>query len=121
MERTITSTTNAAPPASEKPTDNIPLPAPVKHPLRFAIAGVTDKIPDLKKFIAEQEFDPDLRTYILSELDELTSNAAEIHLHDVEQPGGGFDLHLSIKPRHLGGLASQIHRPAAAEPEVKLG
>ena len=33
---------------------------------------------------------------------EVKSNAAEVHLHDIEMPGGGFNLHLCIKPVRLG-------------------
>ncbi len=98
----------------------VPLPVPGKHPLRFAIKGIVDKIPDLREFIGKQEFDPDLKTYILSELEELTSNAAEIHLHDIEIPGGGFDLHLSIRPRHLGGHQNAVFVRPETVPEPKL-
>lgn len=81
----------------------VPLPITEKHPLRCAIQGVTDKIDDLRTYIDSLgDIDPDLKRYISTELDELDSNAAEIHLHNVEHPGGGFNLHLSIRPRHLG-------------------
>jgi len=81
---------------------NIPIPVAPKNPVRFSIEGIVDKIPDLKKYVDTLECDPDLKTFIQSELDEMTSNAAEIHMHDVERPGGGFNLHLTISPVHLG-------------------
>jgi hypothetical protein len=83
-------------------------PAAEPHPLRFAINGVTDKIPDLKSFISAQNFDEDLKTYINSELDELESNAATVHLHEVERPSGGLDLHLSIQPVQLGARPNAV-------------
>ena len=90
---------------------NIPMPVPGKNPMRFAIRGVVNAIPDLKKFIEAQDFDADLRAYILSELDELKSNAAEIHLHDVEfGDGEGFDLHLSVRARHLGDKKDSVFK-----------
>jgi len=93
----------------------IPLPVPGKNPVRFSINGIVEKIPELKKIIAAEEFDEDLRAYILSELDELKSNAAEIHLHDVEfGDGQGFDLHLSIRARHLGTRVNAVFRRGAA-------
>ena len=81
---------------------NSPLPAPVKSNVRHAVRGITDKIPELRKIVAGLDIDPDLKVYIGTELDELKSNAATIHLHNVERPGGGFDLHLAIVPFHLG-------------------
>lgn len=86
------------------------MPVPPKNLIRFAIRGVVDKIGDLKSFVEKQDFDPDLKTFIQSELDELKSNAAEIHLHDIEHPEGGFDLHLSIRPRHLGDNGNLVFK-----------
>ena len=95
-------------------TDKLVAPAADPHPLRFAINGVTDKISDLKDFIAAQECAADLKTYINAELDKLSTNAATIHLHEVERPGGGLDLHLSINPLQLG------FRPNAVTTGAKL-
>lgn len=91
-------------------SSKVPMPIASRNPVRFAIRGVVDKICDLKSFVEKQDFDPDLKTYIQSELDELTSNAAEIHLHDIEHPEGGFDLHLSIRPRSLGGSEDLVFK-----------
>lgn len=86
-------------PAPESPP---PLAAPAKTPERQAILGLTDTIPELRQHIAGLDIDPDLKTFINSELDELKTRAAKIHLHDIEAPEGGFDLHLSVRPLHLG-------------------
>lgn len=92
--------TESAPVPAKKPNLHLP-PAP-KSPVRFAIRGMMDTLPGLKEFVRRQDIDPDLITYLISELDELDSNAATISLHCVEQPEGGFDLHLSVRPVHLG-------------------
>jgi hypothetical protein len=89
-------------------SDGPPLPQAEPHPLRFAIAGVTDKIADLKTFVGDQEFDSALKTFIAAELDKMKTNAACLHLHDVARPDGGFDLHLSIQGIHLGGRAGAV-------------
>jgi hypothetical protein len=89
------------------------LPPPVKHPLRFAINGVKDKIPEMKKMINETELDDGLKAFICCELDKMTSNAAEVHLHDVERPDGGFDLHVSVKPVTLGTKPNAIFSRAS--------
>lgn len=86
------------------------LPAQVKHPLRFSINGVMDKIPDLKKTIEDSDLDVGLKTFLCSELDKMKSNAAEIHLHDVERSDGGFDLHVSLKSITLGAKPNQIFK-----------
>ena len=85
-----------------------PLPVVSEHPCRFAINGVLDKLAALREFISAQEFDPDLKTYLGTELDEFTCNAAEIHLHLVDHLGlhGGFDLHLTLRGKNLGLIAS---------------
>jgi hypothetical protein len=89
----------------------IPLPAAGKNPVRFAIRGVTDRIPELHQLIEAQDFDSDLKRYIQSELSALGSNAAEINLHDVEYGDGeGFDLHLSIRARHLGAQEGTVFK-----------
>lgn len=89
---------------SEPSTIHVPeLP---KSPARFVISGVCDKIPDLRKYVAGLDCDPDLRKYIDSELDEITTNAAEIHLHNVDGATGGMNLHLTITPVHLGAPVS---------------
>lgn len=86
-----------------KPAANVPLPEEPVQLVRAAVSGTIDRIPELKAWIAEQELDEHLKAFIASELDEITTNAAEVHLHDVEMPGGGFNLHLTIKPVRLGG------------------
>lgn len=85
-----------------------PLPVTTPHPLRFAIVDVTDKIADLKAFVAAQECDEHLKAFILSELGEIKTNAATINLHDVERLDGGFDLHLSVAARHLGSKQGSV-------------
>ncbi len=92
----------------KQPPVKIPAPVIEPHPLRFAIMGVTDKIADLKTFVAEQDFDASLKTFIGRELDKIKENAACIHLHDVARPDGGFDLHLSISAVHLGARAGAV-------------
>ena len=95
----------------------VPLPVPGKNPVRFQIRGIVERIPDLKRIIADQEFDEDLRAYIISELDELKTNAAEVHLHDIEfGDGEGFDLHLSIRARHLGTRDGAIFKRSGSDP-----
>ena len=90
------------PATPDKIPAKVPVPVALPNPVRASILGVTDKIADLKAFVAVQELDPDLKTYLQTELDELDSNAATIDLHCVEQTAGGFDLHLSIRPFQLG-------------------
>jgi hypothetical protein len=94
---------------------NVPMPLEPRQLVRSAVRGVTDKIPELKAFVAAQNLDEHLKQFIASELDELSSNAAEIHLHDVEMPDGGFNLHLTMKPVQLGGSSKAVFvRPAAS-------
>lgn len=79
--------------------------APIAAPslVRRTIINITDTIPALKSFVAANDKLPDgLKSYIATELDLLKSNAAEINLHDVAKPEGGFDLHISVKEFHLG-------------------
>jgi hypothetical protein len=80
----------------------VPMPDKPVNLVRQSINGITDKIPDLKTAIAGMDLDEHLKQYLCSELDEITSNAAEVHLHDIERPDGGFNLHLSVKPVQLG-------------------
>jgi len=104
-------TTNAEFPDLKKlSASGVPMPIVPKNPIRFSIRGVTDRIDTLKEFVAAQDFDSGLKVYIAAEIDKLKSNAAEIHMHDVEQPDGGFDLHLSIRPRNLGAHASAVFK-----------
>ncbi|MEN6533315.1 MAG: hypothetical protein ABFD89_06605 [Bryobacteraceae bacterium] len=86
----------------EKLPSNVPMPLEPTQLVRAAVRGVTDKIPELKAIIAAWALDEHLKQFMASELDELSTNAAEIHLHDVEMPDGGFNLHLTIKPIQLG-------------------
>ena len=90
----------AKPPAN-KPT--VPMPMPQRQLVRTAIFGIVDKIADLKSAISsDKRINASLQTYIATELDKLTTNAAEIHLHDIERPDGGFDLHIGVNPLNLG-------------------
>lgn len=98
-----------------KEDSNVPMPDPPVELVRAAVRGVTDKIPDLKVLVAGWGIDEDLKTFIASELDELSSNAAEIHLHDVEMPEGGFNLHLMIKPVQLGEREKAVFVRGKAE------
>jgi hypothetical protein len=81
---------------------NVPMPLPAVELVRAAVRGITDEIPKLKAIVAGLQIDEGLKAFIAVELDELTSNAAELHLHDVEMLDGGFNLHLTIKPVQLG-------------------
>lgn len=79
------------------------MPVTPKHPLRASIDGDEDKIDALKTLIASYgEVDPNLKSFIAARLDNLASNAAEVHLKDVDRPDGGFDLHITIKPKQHG-------------------
>lgn len=81
----------------------VPLPVPIKHPLRFSIDGDHDKIPDLIKIVEQMEgLHPGLKQYLIDELKQAPTNAAELHLKDVEQPDAGFDLHISCRWQHHG-------------------
>jgi hypothetical protein len=77
-------------------------PAVAKHPLRFSFDGDEEKIAELKAIVNASELHAGLKAYIADEFDRLGSNAAAIHLKDVEQPSGGCDLHISIRPKHHG-------------------
>ena len=104
-----------------KPTSlpkNAPIPPPVKHPLRFAIKGVIDKIPDLKATINATEMADGLKKYICDELDKMTSGAAEIHLHDVERSDGGFDLHVSVKSVFMGAREGSVFKKPVLVPDA---
>ena len=90
------------------PFGNVPHPEPHVQLVRVAINGITDKIADLKTAIAAMALDEHLKAFIASELDEIETNAAEVHLHDIEVPGGGFNLHLCIKPVTLGTKAKSV-------------
>ena len=104
-------------PETAQQPKNIPLPQPIKHPVRFSIRELKDKIPDLKVVIKGSELHEGLKSFINDELDKMTSNAAEIHLHDVERSDGGFDLHVSVKPVFLGARSSSIFKkPAEPKP-----
>lgn len=89
-----------------KTPETVHVPTLPKNPARFVIPGVCDRIPELRKYVDGLDCDPDLKKYIASELDEITTNAAEIHLHNVDGPTGGMNLHLTVSPVHLGGPAS---------------
>ena len=100
----------------------VPMPLEAKHPLRVAVRGVTDTIENLKKIVADFEIHPGLKAYLLDELAALQTNGAEIHLHDVESAEAGFDLHLSVKGRHMGvkdGLVFKRTEPVAPAREIE--
>ena len=85
-----------------------------KELVRAAVRGITDKIPELKATVAGLPLDEHLKAFIAGELDAMKSNAAELHLHDVEMPDGGFNLHLTIKPVQLGEREKSVFVRAAA-------
>ena len=103
---------------TETPSTEIPkeyLPPKVKHPLRFGIHGITDKIADLKQTIQDSELADGLKNFLCDELDKMKSNAAEIHLHDVERSDGGFDLHVSLKAVVLGVRKNAITKTSKVD------
>jgi hypothetical protein len=89
-------------PEETTPASKIPMVAMAKHPCRFAIRGVTHTIPELKKVIADSDLHDGLKSYLSDELDKIQDNAAEIYLSDDERPTGGFNLHITCDPIHLG-------------------
>jgi len=84
---------------------NTPLPKETKHPLRCSIQGDTHLINELKSIVSSAGIPDPLKAFIATELDGFKSNAASIHAHLVDHPQGGFDLHLSVRPVHLGARA----------------
>lgn len=83
----------------------VPIPVQGKHPLRFGIHGDEDKTEELKKIIEGYEgLHPGLKAFLRDELAKIpdSHNAACVHLHDVEQPGAGFDLNISMRWRLHG-------------------
>jgi hypothetical protein len=87
---------------------NMPLPTEPKQLVRASINGITDNIADLKSAVDSMDLNEHLKAYIASELDEITTNAAEILLHDIERPYGGFDLHICVKAVSLGAAAESV-------------
>jgi len=85
-------------------------------PTRFAIRGVMDRKEDLKAFVQSQQMDEHLKAFIVAELGELKTNAAEIHLFDIKRPDGGFDMHLTITGVQMGPKPNSVHRPLVPEP-----
>jgi uncharacterized membrane protein affecting hemolysin expression len=83
-------------------SENIPMMAKVKHPLRHSINGDTHTIEELKKIVDMVEISNSLKAFIQEELDTMESNAASIHLHVVDHPGNGMSVQLHISPVHLG-------------------
>lgn len=73
-----------------------------KHPLRMAINGDEDKLVDLKNIIAGTDIHEGLKAFIADEIDKLKSNAGSIHLHLLDRPDGGFNLHITLDPKHHG-------------------
>lgn len=116
---TTTTTTNEA---QATVIQKIPIPVQGKHPLRFGIHGDEEKIDELKKII--QGYDglhAGLKAYLLDELDKApgTHNAASIDLHDVERPGHGFDLQVSVRWRQHGRRMMSQGLPVAPGNEPK--
>jgi hypothetical protein len=77
-------------------------PAPVAHPCRASIDGEEEKIEALKALVDSSRIDDDLKPWLKKRISLLKSNAAQIHLVDVEKPEGGFDLHISVRAKHHG-------------------
>lgn len=115
-------TTSGSPAASPLKFDpkKVPMPAAAKHPLRASIDGDEEKIPELKTIIADMDLHHGLKSYLADKLDKLTSNAAAVHLKDVDRPDGGFDLHISVIPKIHGrrkmvqGVAVAADKPPVA-------
>lgn len=81
----------------------VPMPTPPVQLVRTTVPGIVDKIPDLKLAISEMEIDAHLKDYLSDALDKLSTNAAEIHIHEIDLPdGGGFNLHIGVKAVQLG-------------------
>lgn len=81
---------------------NAPLPVKQPHPLRHAINGDTHLIGELKTIIQGKEIDATLKQWICEELDEITTNAATVHLHVLDLIDGSVTIDLHIKPVVLG-------------------
>jgi hypothetical protein len=94
-----------------------PMPVLGKHPLRFGITGVAHTLAEQKAFITNLDMDEDLKRFVLKRLDQVKTNAAEIHLHDVDRPGeqGGFDLHITVDAIKLGGGEEKVVRRQAVD------
>lgn len=99
---------------------NVPQPVPVQHPLRCAIHGDEEKIPELKQIVATTEgLHEGLKAFLQDKLDELESNAASIHLHEVDIPGGGA-LHITWRERHHGRRAMKEGMAVKVEPKSEV-
>ena len=111
---------NEPTPELPRPSAAIPIPAaPPKFPgcpmpdepvqlVRAAVHGVTHTIPELKAALDGMALDADLKAFIAKRLDAVTTNAAEFHLHDIDRPDGGFNLHIGIKHVQLGVAAKSV-------------
>jgi hypothetical protein len=75
--------------------------APVPE-LTQSITGDEEKIPELKKLLDSYNICPHLKAHLAGRLDHLKSNAASIHFHDVPRRDGGWDTHISVRPKHHG-------------------
>lgn len=82
---------------------SVPQFAPVKHPLRFAIAGKMHMIQSLKDSIGADSGIPDhYKALLHAELTGMKSNAAQVDLHVVDHADGGVSVQMHIKPIQLG-------------------
>jgi hypothetical protein len=90
-----------------------------ENPLRFAISGITNFLPQLADAVTHAEpMCESLKGFIIKELGDIETNAAKLDLHLVDHPHGGVSLHLHISPVQLGGNISKPVRPAALPPEL---
>ena len=83
----------------------IPVPAPIKHPLRQCIQGDMHLKCELKKIIEDSEISRPLKDFIAEELDRMQSNGARVDMHLVDHGDGGVSLQLHISPVQLGSRA----------------
>lgn len=91
-----------------------------ENPLRFAISGITNFLPQLVDAIQSAEpVDESLKGFIIKELGDIETNAAKLDLHLVDHPHGGVSLHLHISPVQLGGTIGKPIHTAALPPDFK--
>lgn len=70
--------------------------------MRGTIPKVTDTVANMVGIVNGLTIDADVKKFIVTELGKLKSNAVTLCLFDVAAPDGGFDLHLCLRPAHLG-------------------
>ena len=93
---------NEIPKAPPFDISKVPAPVPPHNPVRHAVYGVTDTIESLKAHIGQQDFHDGLKAFLTDELSKIKTTAATLHLHDVENPDGGFNVHITMSPFRLG-------------------